>query len=64
MTDAEFTQLCGTILRGVSLLTACDSLGLDVREVLTQVEEDPRLLCDLYAAMVLRAHMSERVPAE
>jgi hypothetical protein len=64
MNDSTFSQLCGEILRGASLLTACDLLGLNVREVLAQVEEDPRLLCDLYSAMVLRVHMSERVPAE
>jgi hypothetical protein len=64
MTDAEFTHLCGTILRGTSLFTACELLELDVREVLAQIENDPRLLSDLYSAMAMRARMMEHTPAE
>jgi hypothetical protein len=40
MTDQQFTQLCGLILRGTSLPTACDILELDLRQVMVEVGED------------------------
>jgi hypothetical protein len=56
MTDEQFTILCGMIVRGTSLPTACDMMDLDLREVMDETSNDPKLLCDLYSALTVRAH--------
>lgn len=67
MTDAQFTTLCGMISRGASLPTACEILGLDLRDVMDTIGDDRLLLCDLYQVMIMRAaqlHLPTSEPIE
>lgn len=62
ITEELFDSLCGKVLRGSSLTTACHCMGLDLAAVIDYVSEDPRLLGDLYAAMNMRAHALGALP--
>lgn len=62
VTDADLTTICGLIVRGTSLATACELVGVTLDDLFAHIGDAPGDLTALFSAMMSRAQMNRVMP--